>query len=452
MIDPSLVQQLGIQGKEGQLLLSTVSQRDKQKKGVKVDFQIAPVDNQDFEHITVRNAWAVRDLTISLEHVTRTQEAEQVVSFASYGPSPETKGSSPPIQQNTRKIPSSSPERRFNRVPGLEEKYRSVIDDYVARGYARQLSEREASKKSKLTKLLREEGFHPTKFPSDSRQVLVAPPQGEQANPSTNLDLNQLPVGRALGLHWDAASDTFQFKVVPTERPPTKRGILSTVSSLYDPLSFRGPFLLPLKVILQELCRIAVQWDDPMQEPLLTRWNKWVESLSLVANIKIPRCFKSFSPRAITDVQMHYFSNASNHGYAAVGYLRLVDVARNIHCAFVMGKTRNSPLRQGSIPRLELQAAVVATRRHLLLRKELDIPLHGVTFWSDSLTTLQYIANEKKRFKPFVANRVNEIHEASTPQQWRHEPTSLNPADDASRGLDLNALKSNCRWLSGSGP
>ena len=40
--------------------------------------------------------------------------------------------------------------RRFNRVPGLEEKYWYVIDDYVARGYARQLSELEASKRSKV--------------------------------------------------------------------------------------------------------------------------------------------------------------------------------------------------------------------------------------------------------------------------------------------------------------
>ena len=84
---------------------------------------------------------------------------------------------------------------------------------------------------------LAEGGFHLTKFASNSRQVLEALPQGERATPSINLDLNQLPVGRALGLHWDAASDTFQFKVVPTNKPPTKRGILSTVSSLYGPVS-----------------------------------------------------------------------------------------------------------------------------------------------------------------------------------------------------------------------
>ena len=108
-------------------------------------------------------------------------------------------------------------------------------------------------------------------------------------NPSINLDLNQLPVGRALGLHCDTASDTFQFMVVPTNRPPTKRAVLSTVSSLYDLLGFLGPFLLPVKVILQELWRIAVQWDDPIPEPLLTRWNKWVrEKGSLKANDLVP--------------------------------------------------------------------------------------------------------------------------------------------------------------------
>ena len=44
---------------------------------------------------------------------------------------------------------------------------------------------------------------------------------------------------------------------------------------------------------------------------------------------------------------------------------------------------------------------------------------------------------------------MNEIHEASTPQQWRHVPTSLNPADDGSGGMKLNDLDPNCRWLSG---
>ena len=104
-----------------------------------------------------------------------------------------------------------------------------------------------------LIQLMKDGGFHLTKFASNSRKLLATLPEKEGANPSLNLDLDQLPISRALGLHWDADSDTFLFKVVPTNKPPTKLVILSTVSSLFDPIGFMGPFILPVKVLLQEL-------------------------------------------------------------------------------------------------------------------------------------------------------------------------------------------------------
>ena len=73
---------------------------------------------------------------------------------------------------------------------------------------------------------MKEGGFHLTKFASNSRKLLTTLPEKERANPASNLDLDQIPIGRALGLHWGADSDTFMFKVVPTNKPQTKRGIL----------------------------------------------------------------------------------------------------------------------------------------------------------------------------------------------------------------------------------
>ena len=67
-----------------------------------------------------------------------------------------------------------------------------------------------------LIQLLKEGGFHHTKFASNSCKLLTTLPEKERANPALNLNLDQLPIGRALGLHWDAHSDTFMFKVVPT--------------------------------------------------------------------------------------------------------------------------------------------------------------------------------------------------------------------------------------------
>ena len=109
---------------------------------------------------------------------------------------------------------------------------------------------------NQLVRVLKECGFRLTKFTSNSNKVLRVFPQEELANPSINLDLHELPIGRTLGLHWVALADNLQFKVAPTNKPPAKRGILSTVSSLFDPLGFLGPFLLPAKVILQQLWRI----------------------------------------------------------------------------------------------------------------------------------------------------------------------------------------------------
>ena len=65
------------------------------------------------------------------------------------------------------------------------------------------------------------------------------------------------------------------------------------------------------------------------------------------------------------------------------------------------------------------------------------------------MIVLQYVTNEKRRFKPFIANRFTEILDAATPEKLRHVPTSLNPADEGSRGTDKHALKSKCRWLFG---
>ena len=81
------------------------------------------------------------------------------------------------------------------------------------------------------------------------------------------------------------------------------------------------------------------------------------------------------------------------------------------HCSFVMGKTRDAPIREWTIPHLELQTSVLATRLSKMIVKELDLQVGQTYFWSDAMASWQYIKNETKRFKIFVGNRVAEIHE-----------------------------------------
>lgn len=107
-------------------------------------------------------------------------------------------------------------------------------------------------------------GFHLTKWMSNNRKVLSAIPEEERVKEVKDLDLNHdmLPVERVLGVQWCAESDSFKFKVILKDRPFTRRGILSVVSSIYDPLGFLSPVVLVAKKILQDLCREKVGWDS----------------------------------------------------------------------------------------------------------------------------------------------------------------------------------------------
>ena len=126
-----------------------------------------------------------------------------------------------------------------------------------------------------------------------------------------------------------------------------------------------------------------------------------------------------------------------------------MDEGGQIHCALLMAKSRLAPLKSISIPRLELSAATVAVRLDKMIKQELELSMDESVFWTDSTSVLKYIANSNTRFHTFVANRVSQILDGSTPVQWRHVPTKLNPADDASRGLKVDALLAATRWKMG---
>ena len=117
-------------------------------------------------------------------------------------------------------------------------------------------------------------------------------------------------------------------------------------------------------------------------------------------------------------------------------------------CSFLTGKSRNASIKSTSIPRLELQGALLAARIDLAVKSELDFQFDKVIFWSDSTITLNYI-KESRRVQTYVANRVNEIRELTHLDQWRHCPGRINPADDVSRGLEMDEFLKNNRWLKG---
>lgn len=251
-----------------------------------------------------------------------------------------------------------------------------------------------------LTELCARGGFNLTKFLSNERRVLAEIPLEKRASPSLDLDLDELSVNRALRIRWNIEINMFGFKVLDLNKPNTMRGILSTISSVFDPLNFAAPVMLTAKQIIQALWRCRIPWDQPISEEILTKWEKGKSNLHLLKEINVPRCYFSHLDTEGVKLQLHYFCDASEVGYGTASYLRIEYVDGFTECAFVIGKSRNAPIKTVSIPRLELQGALLAARMGSTIRKELDFKFEKAIFWTDSMIVLNYIRSESRRFQP----------------------------------------------------
>ena len=298
-----------------------------------------------------------------------------------------------------------------------------------------------------ITELLSCGGLHLTKWTSNKREVLEAISYTELSKELKNADLERdtLPTERDLDLQWNIEQDKFQYNIGLNDKSAARRGMLSIVSSVYDPLGFVSPFILRAKMILHQLCRMKLAWDSPVPERELQCWNKWLAELQTLEELSIDRCFKPEAFGEPSEIEIHSFSDACEAGYEAVSYIRMINNKGEVHCAFVIGKSRLTPLKYVTIQRLELSAATVAVKLDQTIRKELEYKITQSFFWTDSKAVLRYIYNENRRFQTFVANRLTVIHDGSDPNQWRYVDTDSNPADDASKGLHANQLSSDSR-------
>lgn len=293
-------------------------------------------------------------------------------------------------------------------------------------------------------------GLRLHKFVSNNHAVLQSIPATELATDikAKSLTFNDGALERALGIHWNVDNDCFTFKVTPKNQPATRRGVLSSVASVYDPLGFIAPYLLNGKRVLQEMCHEGTKWDEPIPENLKPRWERWRDDLVKLEKIHITRCYQPAGFGKVTKTQLHHFSDASTAGYGQCTYLRLINEKGDVHCCLLLGKARVSPLKVATIPRLELTAAVVSVTVSNMLKEELGYSEVEEFYWTDSKVVLGYINNDARRFHTFVANRVQKIRHASDPKQWFYVPTDRNPADYASRGTTVDELLAS-DWFTG---
>ena len=133
-------------------------------------------------------------------------------------------------------------------------------------------------------------GFRLQKFTSNSKEVISSVPLEDRAEEIKNIDLDQdvLPIERALGIQWCIKNDCFNFHITLKDKPCTRREMLSTASSIFDPLGFVAPVLLEGKKMLQELCKENTGWDDPVPAELKAKWERRRLNLPLLQEFSIP--------------------------------------------------------------------------------------------------------------------------------------------------------------------
>ena len=290
------------------------------------------------------------------------------------------------------------------------------------------------------------------KFVSNSKELLEHIPTSEQASVmhSIDLTLDDLPIERALGIQWNTSLDTLQFTTncSTTQKIVNRRGALSIIASLYDPLGCVAPFVLVGKLILQKMCREDIGWDDPLPQHMTPMWNTWLRDFENIHTLSISRCFIKKEFGTVKRRELHHFSDASTDGYGQCSYLRQISENGEVHCCLVIAKARVTPTKMTTIPRLELTAALLSVKMSKLLKSAFTYTIDEEYFYTDSTIVISYINNDAKRFHIYVSNRVQQIKEHSSSSQWHHVNSVDNPADHASRGMSIDALKKS-NWFEG---
>ncbi|XP_053686266.1 uncharacterized protein LOC128735804 [Sabethes cyaneus] len=303
-----------------------------------------------------------------------------------------------------------------------------------------------------------EGGFEIRNWISNSSKVLASL-KGSEADEKC-LDLSsELATEKVLGMWWNTRDDVFTYKIgwhrydtalLAGQRRPTKREVLRVLMSIFDPLGLISHVLSYLKILLQQIWRSGVQWDEPINEDSFHKWLTWLKVLPLVEQLRIPRCYnKLYSMDDADEIQLHTMVDASENAMAAVCYLRFLkdDI---FNCSIVAAKTRVAPLKFVSIPRMELEAARLGARLSLTVAESLCIRGFKKFYWTDSKNVLSWINSDHRRYNQYVGHRVSEILEISERCEWRWVPGKLNPADDATKWTSLPDLSSDHRWFKGA--
>ena len=294
---------------------------------------------------------------------------------------------------------------------------------------------------------LKKGGFELLKWICSNEEVTRSIPEQDRSQAKSKTFEAEPHTSSLLGMQWNVDNDTLEVcrggdKELPIKI--TQRVVLSFVASVFDPLGLFAPFTMRMRVLLKTIwAKSGQQWDDKIDTEE-QQFLDWVKELAELKNMPLKR---RYFEKRYKKIDLHIFSDASLESMCIVAYLRAED-DEGVELSFVIGKCRIAPMKQQTIPKLELQAALYSVRLRELITENHDIQIQTVTHWTDSMTVLQWLHSAHKKQQVFVANRVGEILDQSTVDEWQHVKGTMNPADIGTRGVTVSQLLES-EWLNG---
>lgn len=267
-------------------------------------------------------------------------------------------------------------------------------------------------------------------------------------------DSNEIIIGekdeeKILGLRWLKKSDELSISVNldETKECNTKRSILSEIAKLYDPNGFIAPIVVKAKMLMQNIWRLTeLSWDDKVPPQISKEWAEIYADLPLLKGFKVSRWLKTNKK---CKAQIHAFCDASEKAYGTAIYVRVENESKEIFCSLLSAKSKVAPLKDMTIPRLELLAAFMLSEQLEAIVEACGFDYSNVTLWSDSMVALSWIKKHPTELKAFVSNRVQKIQEKTKQCIWKHVRSGDNPADLVSRGMRMQDFLKSKLWMEG---
>ena len=217
-------------------------------------------------------------------------------------------------------------------------------------------------------------------------------------------------------MRWNINKDFFHFDPEPlfeasvrNDLPLTKRKFLKISAKLFDPVGYLSPLVVRVKMLFQELWKVKIGWDDPVPVAVAESWENFMCELNQVKGIKIRRYYFKDVKGSFSSAQVHVFGDASKLAYGSVAYLRVVGKNGVISTRFLASKSRVTPVKGCTMPRLELLAALITARLADYLRSAFNLHSWDFYLWTDSTVALAWLTKANtEQLLPWVRNRVEE--------------------------------------------